>query len=46
MKEVETAIDERLSIGCVTLPFAISEKRILVYDEDNVPIYEIVGSSF
>ena len=46
MKEVETAIDERLSIGHVTLPFAFSEKRILIYDEDNTPIYEIIGSSF
>jgi len=46
MNEVETEIDERLSIGHVTLPFALTEKRAVIYDEDNTPVYEIIGSSF
>lgn len=43
--EVDMTVDERVSIGRVTLPFSFTEKRVLIYDEDDKPIYEIIGSS-
>ncbi len=43
--EVDMTLDERVSIGKVNLPFSLTNKKVLIYDENEQPIFEIIGSS-
>ena len=44
-EEIETNVSEQLPMGRVIIPFHFFEKRLTIYDKEDNPIYEIVGSS-